>query len=204
MLRRFFLSQFTAATAALGIGQAATNGAPSPRFAAARHEKDDWFDQIPGRHRVVFDTWSVANFPDAIRFANNYIRVNKEEYGLSDRDLAVVMIVRHRTAPFGYSDALWAKYGKVFSERLELKQTVTANPHAAQLTALVKQGMHLGVCNLTTRSISRTIADQTGGSADEIHKELTSNALGNSHFVPAGIVAATRAQERGYSVVAIG
>ena len=28
--------------------------------------------------------------------------------------------------------------------------------------------------------------------------------FGNAHFVPAGVVAATRAQERGYSIISIG
>ena len=32
----------------------------------------------------------------------------------------------------------------------------------------------------------------------------TANAIGNARFVPAGIVAVTRAQERGYALVSIG
>jgi intracellular sulfur oxidation DsrE/DsrF family protein len=34
--------------------------------------------------------------------------------------------------------------------------------------------------------------------------ELTSNTVGPAIFVPAGIVAVTRAQERGYALVSIG
>jgi intracellular sulfur oxidation DsrE/DsrF family protein len=33
---------------------------------------------------------------------------------------------------------------------------------------------------------------------------MTSNALANVHFVPAGIVAVNRAQERGYAVASVG
>ena len=48
------------------------------------------------------------------------------------------------------------------------------------------------------------IAQQTKRTSDDVYKELTSNTLGNGHFVPAGVVAATRSQERGYSIISIG
>jgi hypothetical protein len=44
-------------------------------------------------------------------------------------------------------------------------------------------------------------ASATGGNADAVVKELMANAIANSHFVPAGVVAVTRAQERGYSLL---
>ena len=36
---------------------------------------------------------------------------------------------------------------------------------------------------------------------DAVVKELMANAIANSHFVPAGVVAVTRAQERGYTLL---
>ena len=36
---------------------------------------------------------------------------------------------------------------------------------------------------------------------DALHAEFRASAVGNAHFVPAGIVAVNRAQERGYSLV---
>ena len=39
-----------------------------------------------------------------------------------------------------------------------------------------------------------------GGDAEAIYKEMTANAIGNAHFVAAGIIAVNRAQERGYSI----
>ena len=44
----------------------------------------------------------------------------------------------------------------------------------------------------------------SGGSADEIYKELTSNLIPNAHMVPAGVVAINRSQERGYSLQYVG
>jgi hypothetical protein len=48
------------------------------------------------------------------------------------------------------------------------------------------------------------IAERTGVDENAVYKELTSNTIGNAHFVSAGVVAVTRAQEYGYSLVAIG
>ena len=188
--------------------QKSSEAAPGP-FEPARHARDDWFDQLPGKHRVVFDTWTADKFDDAIRFANNIFRGNKDGYDLTERDHAVVIVVRHRTAPFAFNDAMWTKYGKPFAERMELadsrtKQPPTTNPHGAPLSALIKQGVHLAVCNLTTRSLTQRLSEIAGKTPDEVYQELTTSTLGNAHFVPAGVLGVTRAQERGYAVISIG
>jgi hypothetical protein len=54
---------------------------------------------------------------------------------------------------------------------------------------------------MSTRAIAGTIAKATGANTDAIFTELASNLLANSHLVPAGIVAMSRAQERGYTLV---
>jgi hypothetical protein len=43
------------------------------------------------------------------------------------------------------------------------------------------------------------IARSTSVSSDDVYQELVDNAVPNSHFVAAGVLAATRAQEYGYS-----
>src|SRR5205814_1481409 len=77
MMRRSFLSTFSAVAALIGPGDQKPSESSPGRFEPARHTRDDWFDQLPGKHRVVFDTWSADKFDDAIRFANNIFRGNK-------------------------------------------------------------------------------------------------------------------------------
>jgi len=216
MLRRSFFSRVGGVAAALGfVDQKAADAAPATPAAAAgtftpaRHDVDNWFDELPGTHRVIFDTWTPSRFPDSLQFAGNIYRANKDGYGLTEKDLAVIIVVRHNTAPFAFNDAMWAKYNKAFSRRMDWVDPKTQEPPAVnlytrQLTNFIKQGMHLAVCNLTTRAYTQIIARETQRPDDEIYKELTSNTVGNAHFVPAGVVAATRAQERGYSIVSIG
>src|SRR5579862_1052577 len=115
--RRSFLTRLNAGAASLaamafgGVAMAQVKSTATPRWEPARHEKDDWFDQIPGKHRLVFDTTAWEGLADGILFANNFIRVNQTDYSLPSSDLAVVIVVRHRSTPFGYNDAMWAKYG---------------------------------------------------------------------------------------------
>lgn len=193
--------------------------APAARWEPARHDKDDWLDKQPTKHRLVFDTTTPDGFGEALAFAGNFIRVNRVEYGLQNNDLSVVIVVRHRSTPFGYSDAIWAKYGMPIAAQSKFedpksKSAPKANVYnsadygellpnrSVTLDSLFKQGVQLAVCSVATRGFATVIAEAIGGNADTINSELIANlAVGNSRMVPAGIVAVSRAQERGYTLV---
>jgi len=202
-----------------GVAMAQQKSAPTTGWTPARHEKDDWFDQLPGKHRLVFDTTAYGGLAEAILFANNFIRVNRADYGLQNNDLAVVIVVRHRSTPFGYNDAMWAKYGAPIAARSLVEDPKTKQApkinifnsadyaelgnRGTTLDSLFKLGVQLAVCATSTRGYAGSIAQAVGGNADSIFTELTSNLVSNSRMVPAGIVAVNRAQERGYSLVSV-
>jgi hypothetical protein len=209
--RRSFLSRFGIAAAALTVGSARAlaqpgSATPSPkpeeRWQPARDARDDWFDRIPGQHRLFFDTLTDGGLREARGFANNYFDGNKSGYGLEASDLAVVICLRHSATPFAFTDAFWAKYGPVMAESLKLADTkMVANPHRPQLEALIKRGVHYAVCDMASHRYAGLIARKLdGGDAEGIYKEMTANVIGNAHFVAAGIIAVNRAQERGYSI----
>ena len=221
--RRSFLSRLNtgaAALAAFAVGRAANaqTKAAAAKFEPMRHEKDDWLDELPGKHRLLFDTTSADGLSKAVLFANNFKRVNRADYGLKDSDTAVVIVVRHRSAAFGYNEAMWAKYGEAMAKRISYEDPKTheapkTNPFNAAgggdgspdgpttLDSLAKQGVQLAVCASATRAIAGAIAKATGGETDAIFAELGANLVNkNARLVPAGIVAVNRAQERGYSL----
>src|SRR5262245_289228 len=109
MLRRSFFSNVSGFAAAIGlVDQKAPETPAAPAASSwqpARHDQDAWFDELPGRHRVVFDTWTASRFPDGMLFAGNIFRGNRD-YSLTEKDLAVIIVVRHQTAPFAFSDAM--------------------------------------------------------------------------------------------------
>jgi len=56
---------------------------------------------------------------------------------------------------------------------------------------------------MATKQIAEPLAAASGGKAESVFKELSTNLVANSRFVPAGIVAVNRAQERGYAFVSV-
>ena len=209
--RRSFLSRLgigagVLGAAAVGPATALAQESAEGRWKPARHSQDDWLEKIPGQHRFVFDTTTPDGLALGFQFAANYFAANHETYGLEDHDLAVVMVARHKSTSFGYNDAMWAKYGKQFSEQSgfadpKTKQPPSANLYAERMSELTKKGVHFAVCQMSSRRIANAIAQASGGEADGILKELAANLIANARIVPAGIVAVNRAQERGYSFV---
>jgi hypothetical protein len=180
----------------------------SERFDPMRHAQDDWFDQVPGKHRYVFDAPNPEGFASALQFLNNFFNVNQNDYGLKDGDLAVVLIARHLSTPFGYTDAIWAKYGKPISDRNSFldpmtKQPPTVNFYKARLDPLIKRGLQIGVCQVSSRGYAAAIAMAIGSTQDAVFQEMKANLLPNARLVPAGIVAVNRAQERGYTLATV-
>jgi intracellular sulfur oxidation DsrE/DsrF family protein len=217
--RRSFLARFAAAAAAFGLGQSSASAqdttakaasspssAPGGRWQPAREAKDEWYDQLPGKHRLVFDSVSPEGVASAVQFTGNFFTGNKNGYGLDTSDAAVIIVMRHRSTQFAFTDAIWSKYGAHLSESEKFvdpktNQAPTTNVYRNGLENQAKRGVQLAVCDLSTHRLASYIARKIeGGSADAIYKELTANALANVHFVPAGIVAVNRAQEHGYAV----
>jgi intracellular sulfur oxidation DsrE/DsrF family protein len=219
--RRSFLSNLgvaaSAAGATLATGATVAHAqTPSDgRWQPARHDKDDWYDQLPGKHRLFFDTTKPDALEDAIQFAGNFYTASRGDYALEQTDLAVIVGLRHRSAPFAFNDAIWAKYGVTLAKRAEFVDP--KNPEAPKvnpftpvapaaparprgLAGLMKLGVQFAICNLSTHGIASMIAGATGGTADAIYKELAASLIDRARLVPAGIVAVNRAQERGYSI----
>ena len=219
--RRSFVTRFSAGATALAatLGSEARLQAQSraaARWEPVRHKEDDWMDKIPGKHRMVFDATTPEGFGYAMLYAGNYFIANRDDYGLKDSDLAVVIVARHFATPFAFNDSMWKKYGETIS-RLgnfvdpRTKQAPTSNVYnvpdiglpnkGGTIEALVKRGVQFAVCQMATRQLADSMAAAVGGNADSVFKELSANLVGNARLVAAGIVAVNRAQERGYTFV---
>src|SRR5262249_6838823 len=142
--RRFFLSHAGIATAAFGLGAAGTaqaqNGA---RFQPARHPQDDWFDSLPGKHRLFLDAVTGPGAGDALLFAGNFLNMSKSGYSLNDNDNAVVICLRHFATPFAWNDAIWAKYGEPFTMLVKVNDPKTNKAPTINLYTKSDYGMQL-------------------------------------------------------------
>jgi intracellular sulfur oxidation DsrE/DsrF family protein len=209
--RRSFLARLAAAAAAVGFASPSVHAqAGSPRQ-PPRHPKDDWFDQLPGKHRMFFDTTSPRGAEDGAIYVNNFFTANKNGYSLEDSDLAVVLGFRHNSIGFAFDDAIWAKYGAAIAENAKFTDPKTGKAPATNLRresyeALAKRGVHFAICDMSAHRIAGVIARAVDSTMEDIYKELVPHAVGGqaAHFVPAGIVAVNRSQERGYSIAYVG
>jgi len=226
--RRSFLSRLGAGLTAFGAAWAI----PAPAFASplaraaqtpssggwqpARHAEDDWFDAIPGKHRTILDAVSAQGVGDALHFASNIYETSASGYRLQNTDLAVIICLRHAATPFGFNDAMWAKFGALISPRAKFTDPKSHGPAtvnvfnsteyrgllsngAATIDALIAQGIHFAVCAHATHGYASGLAPKNEGNVEATYKELTSNLIGNARMVPSGIVAVGHAQERGYA-----
>jgi intracellular sulfur oxidation DsrE/DsrF family protein len=220
--RRSFLSRL-AAGAAVGVGTvfgsrpAAAQSTSATPWRPARHAQDDWLDQIPGSHRFILDSTSPLGLGNSLIFSNNFFVASQNGYGLGNPDAAVVIVLRHNSTPFAYTDAIWAKYGTAIGEAAggfddpKTKTRPTTNVYnsggygsalpnnGVTLEALIGRGVHFAVCQMATRRFAGAIAAAHKLDTEAVYKELASNLIRNSHLVSAGIVAVNRAQERGYA-----
>lgn len=220
--RRSFLTRL--GVTAVGVGAAATlthaQSAAAGRFQPVRHTQDDWMDAVPGKHRVVIDAVSADGAGSALLFANNLYEANRGAYALTDGDVGIIIVLRHFATAFAFTDAIWAKYGKPMGEMLKFNDPKTQQPPATNLynssaygmtlpsfgntiDALVKRGTRFAICDAATHFVATQLAG-TSGNADAIYKEFAANPIPSSHFVSAGVVGVTRAQERGYALIYAG
>jgi intracellular sulfur oxidation DsrE/DsrF family protein len=169
-------------------------------------------EELGGKHRAFVDSSHGPGGVAAVNFAANILRAHAMGYGGSDEDYGMIVCFRHASAPYGFNSAMWKKYGEVFVGRTQVSNSegspVTVNPleiegtygnRSNTIENMVNRGVHFAVCNLSTLGMAGMIARSTSVSSDDVYQELVDNAVPNSHFVAAGVLAATRAQEYGYS-----
>jgi intracellular sulfur oxidation DsrE/DsrF family protein len=206
-----------AAGAVAGKATAQTRGSASG-FQPARHALDAWLGEATGGHRIFVDSATGHGGGEALLYSANLFNAHNSAYGGTDSDLDIVICFRHFSTPFGYNDAIWRKYGGPIRQLVGVSasgQAPDANPMNVAgdasmanmgftVNSLVARGAKIAICENATRFVSGQLATGAGVSADEIFDELTANAVEGGRFVSAGVIALTRAQEYGYSLLAAG
>jgi hypothetical protein len=208
-----------AAVVVTGTGNAGAQTPAATRFQPARHPQDAWLDAVPGRHRTYIDAATVAGAGQALLYANNLFEANKSGYALAEKDIAIVIGLRHFATAFAFNDAIWAKYGGLMGTMLEFtnpqtKQAPTTNVYYSStgfgealqnfgntIESVTKRGALFAVCDVATHFFAGAAAMATGANAEAVYNELKANLIPGSHMAAAGVVAVNRAQEHGYTLL---
>lgn len=214
--RRSFLKQVTAGAAVLGAGMfSAPFQLSAADFSAADlSDADEWFKQIKGKHRIVFD---VTQPHDVLPFAwPKVFLLTNEATGTPAKDCSVVVILRHEAIPYALNNPLWEKYklGEVFKiEDAKTKAPAVRNafwqPQPGDFTVpglgqvqigineLQANGVMFGACDMAMTVYSAAIAGQTKQDPADVKKEWVAGLLPGIQPMPSGVWAVGRAQEHG-------
>lgn len=218
--RRSLITGMGAAAAGLALGASAAKAQNSAGFQPARHRLDAWMDGLAGKHRVFIDTATAHGGAEGLLYTNNIYNEHQNAYSGGPEDYAMVVCFRHFSTPFGYVDAMWEKYGESFSQLMQFTDPSTGGAPSINLMnasdrmdlpnfgvtidSLVSKGTQFAICNAATQFIAGQIAAATGAATQDVYDELVDSAIPNSRFVSAGVIALTRAQEYGYSLLYAG
>lgn len=216
--RRQFLGKIAGGVAAMGLTTFVSPfaGYAENNFLNGDDNPDEWFNQIKGKHRIVFD---VPNPNEIFPFAwPRIFLVTNAATGTPEKDCSIMVVLRHTAIPYAMEDRLWSKYnfGEVFkADDPKTGKPSTRNPFwkpnkgdfnvpgigvvPIGINELQDSGVLFCVCDMALTVYSGVVAKAKGLDAAEVKKDWVSGLLPGIKVVPAGIWALNRAQEHGCS-----
>jgi intracellular sulfur oxidation DsrE/DsrF family protein len=214
--RRNFLGSLASGPTFMGLGSLA-----SPLAASARQwghteaeDADAWFNQIKGKHRIVFDaTHPNELFPFA--WPKVFLMTNQKT-GTAEKDSSVVVILRHSAICYGFADPLWSKYK--LGEMMHVPDPASKAPGLRNpfwnpkpgdfqipgignvdidIDQLQASGVMFCFCDVALSGFVSATAQGMKMDPQEMKKEWTDSLLPGIQLVPSGVWAVGRAQEHG-------
>ncbi|MBD0831793.1 Tat (twin-arginine translocation) pathway signal sequence containing protein [Aestuariibaculum sp. TT11] len=169
-------------------------------------ETSDWFDQIKGTHRVVYDG-STPHFGLPILW-NWAFYLSNNETGSPDSDITAMSVLRHRGLCLAFNDDIWKKYelGAFFDVKDHTKDFAVRNPFfepedgdypingPGGIKSLSERGAMFCACDLATKVYSNKLAEKMGLDPGEVYQDWVNGLIKNVKLVPSGVWALERAQ----------
>ncbi|MCR8667920.1 Tat (twin-arginine translocation) pathway signal sequence containing protein [Aestuariibaculum sp. M13] len=170
------------------------------------NETYDWFDQIKGTHRVVYDG-STPHYGLPILWNWAFYLTNNET-GSPDTDITAMTVLRHSGLCLALNDEIWKKYklGEIFNVKDHTKEFAVRNPFyepqdgdypingPGGLKSLDERGAMFCACDLATKVYSGKVAEKIGLDPTKVYQEWVNGMLPNVKLVPSGVWALERAQ----------
>ena len=206
--RRDFISTVIGSAAAFGLSSiiAPVKAEASAVIPASDvHDAEKWFEQVKGKHKMVFDIpkhHDGAGIGWGLTLLDTY-----KDMGTPETDMSVVLVLRSGGTTLAFADPIWKKYD--FGKRIELKDPDTKQFALKNLFAkcktedddcielFQKRGGLVAVCNHAVEGMSEGYAKKLKLKKEDVLKEFMDNLLPGIQLVPSGIWALNHAQELG-------
>lgn len=202
--RNFF--RFAGATM-LGLAGLASAASRSQAATPVAGDGLNWPGKLKGRHRQVFDAYSVNN-GRPLQFAYTFLLTDPPPGSAT-----AVVILRAQGLVLALNSAVWKKYKIGESLKIidpETKAPAVKNPFlnpkpgvlptdAMAVDRLLGKDAVFGACNMALHGLSKQLASNAGVSAGDAAKEWAANLVPGITLLPSGVWGLNRAQEAGCS-----
>jgi hypothetical protein len=213
--RRDFLRQASLiAAGSLAAGPMAAHAAEP----AAQGSWDmSWTERVTGKHRMVFDAHAISDGV-CLHQARSFLAGYSTVYGLTDRDVTAVLVIRHSAVPMVMNDSLWAD--GFLAEGTTLKDPVTGEPTRRNpfvnvpadarfgltwpdgaLDTLISRGVIVLACDLALRNFTGRIANHRKIPRSDAAALVDANLVPGIYRMPTGVFATCHAQQLGCGVL---
>jgi hypothetical protein len=176
-----------------------------------------WTERVTGRHKMCFDAHEVSEGV-CLHQARSFLQGYKDVYGLADRDVSAVLVIRHAAVPMVMNDTLWAD--GFLAEETELKDPETNEPTKRNpfvnvpagaryaltwpdgaLDTLIARGVIVLACDLALRNYTGKIANHRKIPRQDAAALVNANLIPGIYRMPTGVFATCHAQQLGCGVL---
>ena len=171
------------------------------------NELDNWFDNIKGEHRVVYDGSEPHNtLPITWNWA--FLESNNS-VGVKDDNITAMTVLRHSGIVFAFNSDIWKKFK--LGELVSFNDNKTGSPALRNtvyepqegdmplppiqgIKDLQARGSLFCVCDLATKVYGSAVAKKMNLNPDDVYSEMVDGILPGIQLVPSGVWALGRAQ----------
>jgi intracellular sulfur oxidation DsrE/DsrF family protein len=217
--RRRFLGSLASGAAMAGLATlpSLNLNAADDIISTSDDDPEAWFNKIKGKHRIVFDATESKNAPEDIMplaWSRVFMMTNAMT-GTPEKDVNVVVVLRHSGIFYGLDDNVWSKYkiGETFklndretnaaSVRNQFWKPKTAfkvpgiGPVPIAINELMDSGAMFCICNVALTVYSAVAAGALKMDEKAAYNDFKAGLLPGIQIVPSGVWAVGRAQEHG-------
>lgn len=176
-----------------------------------------WTERVTGRHKMVFDAHAISDGV-CLHQARSFLAGYNTVYGLTDKDVSAVLVIRHGAVPMVMNDSLWEDgflAGVTSLKDPSTNEPAKRNPFVnipagaryaltwpdGALDTLISRGVIVLACDLALNNFSGRIAAHRNIPRADARALVLANLIPGIYRMPTGVFATCHAQQLGCGVL---
>jgi intracellular sulfur oxidation DsrE/DsrF family protein len=217
--RREFLRQASLiAAGSVAVNTLEAQAAAAPAAPPQQGTWDmSWSDRVTGRYKMAFDAHQVSGGV-CLHQVRVFLAGYASAFGLADRDVSAVLVIRHAAIPMVLADPLWADAPWGEDEKLKdpaSGEVAKRNPFInipenarysvtwpdGALDTLMQRGVVVLACDIALSNAAAQLSSRRKIPRADARQLVADNLLPGVYRMPSGIFATAHAQQLGCGVL---